>query len=108
MPIKPKRPCRHVGCPNLSYDVYCDQHRKQYARDNATKRGYGSKWRAARGRFLRKNPLCTICQSNFKLTPATVVDHILPHRGDQKLFWDENNWQPLCKTCHDEKTGSGL
>lgn len=42
---------------------------------------------------------------------ATVVDHIVPHRGDPVLFWDERNWQPLCKRCHDaakqseEKTG---
>jgi 5-methylcytosine-specific restriction protein A len=21
---------------------------------------------------------------------ATVVDHIVPHRGDPKLFWDRN------------------
>jgi 5-methylcytosine-specific restriction protein A len=20
------------------------------------------------------------------------------------LFWDEGNWQPLCKSCHDHKT----
>ena len=33
------------------------------------------------------------------------VDHIIPHRGDQKLFWDRNNWQALCKPCHDRKTG---
>lgn len=39
-----------------------------------------------------------------RLTQATVVDHIVPHRGDQKLFWDESNWQPLCKPCHDKKT----
>jgi shikimate kinase len=31
---------------------------------------------------------------------ATVVDHIKPHRGDQALFWDKNNWQPLCTHCH--------
>ena len=43
-----------------------------------------------------------------KLTPATVVGHIIPHRGNQKLFWDEKNWQPLCKDCHDRKTGTGL
>ena len=42
-----------------------------------------------------------------KLTPATVVDHIVPHRGDPRLFWDEKNWQPLCKECHDRKTGQG-
>ena len=40
-----------------------------------------------------------------KYTQATAVDHIVPHRGDSKLFWDRNNWQPLCKPCHDRKTG---
>jgi 5-methylcytosine-specific restriction protein A len=35
---------------------------------------------------------------------ATVVDHIVPHRGDQRLFWDEANWAALCKPCHDAKT----
>ena len=32
---------------------------------------------------------------------ATVVDHIIPHKGDSDLFWDESNWQSLCKRCHD-------
>ncbi len=36
-----------------------------------------------------------------RITPATVVDHITPHRGDQALFWDYDNWQSLCKQCHD-------
>lgn len=35
---------------------------------------------------------------------ATEVDHIIPHRGDQQLFWDTNNWQGLCKPCHSRKT----
>ncbi|WP_197457685.1 HNH endonuclease signature motif containing protein, partial [Snodgrassella sp. CFCC 13594] len=34
-------------------------------------------------------------------TEATVVDHIKPHCGDMKLFWNRNNWQSLCKGCHD-------
>jgi 5-methylcytosine-specific restriction protein A len=38
------------------------------------------------------------------LTPATAVDHIQPHRGDYELFWDSDNWQPLCATCHGRKT----
>ncbi|MGO5092355.1 hypothetical protein [Clostridium sp. LCP25S3_F10] len=25
-------------------------------------------------------------------------------RVDYKLFWDEINWQPLCKRSHDKKT----
>lgn len=39
-----------------------------------------------------------------RYTKATVVDHITPHRGDPGLFWDEANWQPMCKQCHDRKT----
>lgn len=39
---------------------------------------------------------------------STVVDHIIPHRGNMDLFWYEENWQPLCKRCHDKKTGSGM
>ena len=35
---------------------------------------------------------------------ATVVDHIKPHRGDKKLFWDRGNWQPLCEHHHNVKT----
>jgi 5-methylcytosine-specific restriction protein A len=38
------------------------------------------------------------------ITAATIVDHINPHKGDQALFWDQSNWQVLCKQCHDRKT----
>lgn len=31
---------------------------------------------------------------------ASVVDHIQPHRGDLELFWDPENWQPLCALHH--------
>jgi len=32
---------------------------------------------------------------------ADVVDHIVPHRGDAKLFWDPANLQSMCKPHHD-------
>jgi len=32
--------------------------------------------------------------------PASVVDHIQPHRGDPRTFWDTTNWQSLCASCH--------
>ena len=67
-------------------------------------KGYGRRWQKARGAFLKTHPLCVKCQSEGKLVPATVVDHIVPHRGDPHLFWDEGNWQSLCKSCHDTKT----
>ena len=113
MPHTPKRPCRYPGCPNLCENgTYCEEHRKEWSpealRGCAAFRGYDSRWRAARKSYLQRNPLCKQCFDEGRLTPATVVDHIIPHRGDEKLFWDEGNWQPLCKACHDRKTGTGM
>lgn len=69
---------------------------------NEYQKMYGHDWRKARSRFLQANPLCTYCENRFnRVTAATVVDHIIPHKGDKVLFWDEQNWQPLCKHCHD-------
>ena len=33
-----------------------------------------------------------------------MVDHIIPHKGDEALFWDEDNLQSLCTPCHNQKT----
>jgi hypothetical protein len=81
-------------------------------RDSSAKRGYGRRWRKARITFLQNNPLCKRCEQKGRVTPAEVVDHIVPHKGDQKIFWDSTNWQALCKQCHDsfkqryEKSGT--
>ena len=64
----------------------------------------GRRWRNARVRYLTRNPLCAICQQGGKVTIATVVDHIQPHKGNERLLCDEGNWQPLCKPCHDVKS----
>lgn len=69
-------------------------------RSSSAERGYGYRWQRAREGYLRKHPLCRDCQQRDRITPATVVDHIKPHRGDMQLFWDPSNWQPLCATCH--------
>lgn len=76
-------------------------------RTSASQRGYGARWRKARAYFLRHNPLCAECERQGKLKPAKVVDHIRPHRGDTDLFWDVDNWQPLCARCHTLKTNRG-
>ena len=72
-------------------------------RDGKTtnERGYTYQWQQARERFLRANPLCVYCKRKGKLTAASVVDHIIPHRGDQARFNDKTNWQSMCKPCHD-------
>lgn len=81
--------------------------RKVDRRKTAAQRGYGGRWQRARALYLARQPLCVTCLEVNRVTPATVVDHIVPHRGDQVLFWDQDNWQALCKLCHDRKTARG-
>jgi 5-methylcytosine-specific restriction enzyme A len=73
-------------------------------RPSAARRGYGPRWRRARAAFLAQHPLCAACGALGRVAAATIVDHVVPHRGDQRLFWDERSWAPACKPCHDAKT----
>lgn len=68
---------------------------------SSTARGYGYAWQKARARHLQAHPLCVRClETTGKPVAGTVVDHRIPHRGDQALFWDPDNWQTLCATHH--------
>ena len=40
------------------------------------------------------------------MVPGNTVDHIVPHRGDETLFWDDRNLQTLTKECHDKYKAS--
>lgn len=109
MAYKLDHPCRHPGCAKLvpAGQKYCEEHRVLHPEESrsASARGYGRQWQKASKAFLASHPLCEECVKHGRYTKATVVDHIVPHRGDPKLFWDRNNWQALCKKCNDEKTG---
>lgn len=73
-------------------------------RGSARKRGYNVKWDKAAKRFRLKHPLCLGCfAAGGKVTPAALVDHVVPHRGDTEgpAFWCDSNWQTLCKWHHD-------
>lgn len=69
-------------------------------KQSAADRGYGYKWRQARAGYLMAHPLCVYCKRDGRVTAASVVDHIKPHRGDMALFWNRTNWQSLCAQCH--------
>lgn len=89
-------------------------HKRRYDdnRESSSKRGYGYRWQKARKDFLQHHPFCDDHKKRGYVVAATVVDHIVPHRGDERLFWDRGNWQALCETCHDsnkqrlEKSGT--
>jgi len=125
----PKKACSCRGCAALveSGVRFCAAHRKQAGdedrarRGNSAQRGYGSRWRDYRERFLARYPLCGMrpgqarlaagftewskCKAGGFLVPATRVDHILPVAGAQDArFWDAANHQALCERCHNSKT----
>lgn len=102
MPIRAPRIC---GCGHhVPSGTQCECQRRREAerkarhdrnRPSARERGYDTKWQKVRSVFLKANPRCGRCGA-----PSTVVDHIMPHRGNMRLFWSRANWQALCGTCH--------
>lgn len=88
---------------------YCVEHGRVVAESRASSndRGYTWRWRQAAKTFLISHPLCECadCQAGkLRVTAATVVDHRIPHGGDETLFWDQDNWRAMAKPCHDRKT----
>lgn len=62
-----------------------------------------ARYKRMRAMRLQEEPLCRYCMSRFKrVTEATVCDHIVPHKGDEDMFFDYANTQSLCKPCHDQ------
>lgn len=51
-----------------------------------------------RDHFTCQRVECTRVEAD---TSRLVCDHRRPHRGDERLFWDQENLQTLCKRCHD-------
>lgn len=54
--------------------------------------------------FARDHYRCRMCGLQHSGDPADgnmVCDHIIPHRGNQRLMWDPENLQTLCAyPCH--------
>ena len=67
-----------------------------------------------RARQLARRPYCECPHHKDQKMLASVVDHIVPHKGDTRLFWKESNLQSMTKHCHDkfkqsqEKGGAGF
>lgn len=117
----PVKPCKYPPCSSATSNTsgYCDQciaagkplarqGSKPYSqakrkRATASQRGYGARWRRVRAEHLKSESLCRACKARSLYVPADVVDHVIPHRGDMKLFWDPDNLQSLCAHCHNSE-----
>lgn len=108
--LKAKRPYRAYGyvwyaLPGESYCKVRHVPRKRSAKAATWYRLYTTgRQRRARDAYLQEYSLCVEHNRERNTVFATVVEHIIPHRGEGRLFLSEDNWQALCQTCHDHKT----
>ncbi len=109
MPRKPKKPCRHPGCPYLTDESYCPDHKRlvaarynRYERTPEMKQRYNGVWPAVRRRYITAHPLCEMCLREGRTTAAQEVHHIVP-LADGGTH-DEDNLMALCKSCHSRIT----
>jgi 5-methylcytosine-specific restriction endonuclease McrA len=85
----------------LGQPTAIDRSRSDYQRRGTRQQqGYTNEWLRAAADYRRRHPLCKMCMDRGRITPCQCVDHVIPHRGDPVLFWDEDNWQSLCNPCH--------
>jgi 5-methylcytosine-specific restriction enzyme A len=59
-----------------------------------------AEWKRLRRARLTACPTCVYCEQQGRVTAATVVDHIVPHKGDIALFFDYSNTQSMCDAHH--------
>jgi len=108
VPFKPKHPCNAPGCPALTLERFCLEHKREHhrrfdaTRGTPAERGYGRRWQAIRMAHLMAEPLCRECGKAGRVVAAREVDHIVAKvRGGSD---DESNLQSLCTPCHSRKT----
>jgi 5-methylcytosine-specific restriction protein A len=114
--MMPPRRCATCGQLVTGRCLTCARHVDLH-RGSAASRGYGARWAHYRRWFLAQYPLCgdrapgapetadSRCRLEGRVTPADVVDHIVPVTGqaDPTFFVPEAH-QALCGPCHQAKT----
>lgn len=77
-------------------------------RDNAPWRAWykTERWRALRQKILIRDAYTcqrtgVVCDGKYPAPNSPVVNHRRPHRGNEALFWDEDNLETVSKAEHD-------
>jgi 5-methylcytosine-specific restriction protein A len=101
--------CRFPGCGELlDKPGYCGQHRRPAAApkappfENAQRSNYygSSRWKSLARQAIRKSPQCAVCGVGKADGAILEAHHREPPRGDEEMFFDENNIMVLCQPCH--------
>lgn len=100
--------------PTLHHKPFRETNRKEWDKQRPQRKSYPhfyntKRWKNLRLRILNQTPYCQQCwRDKNQYVYANVVDHIIDHRGNERLMWDEANLQSMCKPCHDHKNGLTL
>lgn len=67
-----------------------------------------SRWQKLREQVLVRDAYTckqtgVICMGKHPADNSPVVDHVKPHHGDERLFWDIENLQTVSKAYHDSE-----
>lgn len=111
--IKTLKPLVSTMKPRLGYAKGNERERSQYRdRTQAWRSWYKtSRWQKLRWSILVRDLFtCQMCGVILRegrsekgatgLRPA-VCDHLIPHKGDEALFFADSNLWAVCDSCHD-------
>jgi 5-methylcytosine-specific restriction enzyme A len=103
MPSAPPSFCsRHGLCHTHATHVHNERAKERRqeivrTRDPSLHAFYNSgRWKAYRKTHIERSPLCVMCEREGRAVLGSIVDHIIPHRGDVSLFWAMDGVQTLC------------
>lgn len=117
--------CGHLNCRTkvAIEERYCSQHQALHPRNKQQDRHYNMQrnadtktkerlkfyrtkaWKVQREYIMKRDyGLCRYCQLVGQVTPAYMVDHIVPNEIAPELQLEETNLVASCKSCHNIKT----
>lgn len=99
-PVLRPRPAPEIKARQVEDRREADRRYDAARRQRPWRAWYGTaRWQGIRAGVLAEQPLCVMCDALGLVEPATVVDHVEPHRGDAGRFWS-GPFQALCASCH--------
>lgn len=102
-----KKICNYPGCSALinPNERYCTKHKKEPEKPFSSAIRYNellyktTRWKQLRKEILKRQSNCYYCGMSEKETKLEV-HHKIPPKGNEELFFDENNLVAVCGTCH--------
>jgi 5-methylcytosine-specific restriction endonuclease McrA len=73
-------------------------------RDDIDRLYHTTPWKRARlSVLIRDHYLCQVCRREGRLTAANTVHHKEHARDNIRKFFDEDNLEAICMSCHDKE-----